>query len=71
MPGERETTSHHWAPAGAGTDYSLSSQNRSRSMMPAGTMGMGAGALLSIGGALGGAWLYARWQRERTSSADG
>jgi hypothetical protein len=34
-------------------------------MMPARTMGMGAGALLSIGGAFGGAWLYARWQRER------
>jgi hypothetical protein len=26
---------------------------------------MGVGALLSIGGAIGGAWLYARWQRER------
>jgi len=33
--------------------------------MPPRTMGMGAGALLSIGGAIGGAWLYARWQRER------
>ena len=33
--------------------------------MPARTMGMGAGALLSIGSAIGGAWLYARWQRER------
>jgi len=28
-------------------------------------LGVGAGAALSIGGALGGAWLYARWQRER------
>src|SRR6267378_2826490 len=67
MPGERETSSHHWAPAGAGTDYSsaLPTQHESRSMMPARTMGMGAGALLSIGGAFGGAWLYARWQRER------
>src|SRR6266851_3817056 len=62
---ERET-SHHWAPSGAGPDYSstLPSQHE-RSMMPARTMGMGAGALLSIGGAIGGAYLYARWQRER------
>jgi hypothetical protein len=28
-------------------------------------LGLGAGALLSVGGAVGGAWLYARWQRER------
>jgi len=64
--GERET-SHHWAPAGATTDYSspLSTETQSRSMTPVRTMGMGAGALLSIGGAIGGAWLYARWQRER------
>jgi hypothetical protein len=67
MRGERETPGHHWAPSGAGTDYSstLPSQTQSRPMMPMRTMGMGAGALLSIGGALGGAWLYARWQRER------
>ncbi len=60
--GERDEASHHWAPSGAGMDYS--GQPQSRSMMPR-TMGMGAGALLSIGGAIGGAWLYARWQRER------
>ncbi len=64
--GQRES-SHHWAPSGAGMDYSspLSTQTEPRSMTPARTMGMGAGALLSIGGAIGGAWLYARWQRER------
>jgi hypothetical protein len=47
-------------------DYSsaLPSETESHSTMPR-TMGMGAGALLSIGGAIGGAWLYARWQRER------
>jgi hypothetical protein len=28
-------------------------------------IGMGAGAVLALGGAVGGAWLYARWQRER------
>ena len=62
---EREP-GHRWAPSGAGTDYSspLTTQPGSRSMMPR-TMGMGAGALLSISGAIGGAYLYARWQRER------
>jgi hypothetical protein len=56
-------TSHRWAPAGA-TDYStpLSMPTDNRSSR---TMGFGAGAILSIGGAIGGAWLYARWQRER------
>jgi len=29
------------------------------------TIGIGAGAALSLAGAIGGAWLYARWQRER------
>ena len=29
------------------------------------TLGIGAGTLLTLGGAVGGAWLYARWQRER------
>lgn len=63
MRSERDETTHHWAPSGAGMDYGR--QTESHSMMPSRTMGMGAGALLSIGGAIGGAWLYARWQRER------
>jgi len=29
------------------------------------TMGLGVGVLLAVGGGVGGAWLYARWQRER------
>jgi hypothetical protein len=29
------------------------------------TIGMGAAAALTLGGAAAGAWLYARWQRER------
>lgn len=29
------------------------------------TIALGAGALLATGGAVGGAWLYSRWQRER------
>ena len=29
------------------------------------TIGIGAGAVLALSGAVGGAWLYARWQRER------
>ena len=28
-------------------------------------IGIGAAALLTVGGAISGAWLYARWQRER------
>jgi hypothetical protein len=28
-------------------------------------VGLGAAALLTVGGAIGGAWLYARWQRQR------
>ena len=28
-------------------------------------MGLGAGVLLAVSGGVGGAWLYARWQRER------
>jgi hypothetical protein len=28
-------------------------------------IGVGAAGLLTLGGAIGGAWLYARWQRER------
>jgi hypothetical protein len=29
------------------------------------TIGLGAASLLMVGGGIGGAWLYARWQRER------
>jgi hypothetical protein len=36
-----------------------------RSLAPRRSMGLGAGALLALGGGVGGAWLYARWQRER------
>ena len=36
-----------------------------RSLAQPRTMGVGAGVLLSLGGAIGGAWLYGRWQRER------
>ena len=35
------------------------------SLAPSRNMGLGAGALLALGGGVGGAWLYARWQRER------
>jgi hypothetical protein len=30
-------------------------------------VGLGAAALLTVGGAIGGAWLYARWQRQRNT----
>src|SRR6202165_3143407 len=36
-----------------------------RSLAPRRSMGRGAGAMLALGGGVGGAWLYARWQRER------
>ncbi len=34
-------------------------------LIPGRSMGLGAGAVLVLGGGVGGAWLYARWQRER------
>jgi hypothetical protein len=36
-----------------------------RSLAPQRNLGMGAGAVLVVSGGIGGAWLYARWQRER------
>jgi hypothetical protein len=30
------------------------------------TIGLGAAALLTVGAAIGGAWLYSRWQQQRT-----
>jgi hypothetical protein len=62
-----DASSHRWSPPSAGADYSspLSTHTETKSLAQPRTIGMGAGALLSIGGALGGAWLYARWQRER------
>ncbi len=59
--------SQPWSPPSASTDYSSSWQtpNEPTSLARPRNIGLGAGALLSIGGAIGGAWLYARWQRER------
>jgi|SRR5579864_7052303 len=34
-------------------------------LMPRRTMSIGAAALLTLGGAIGGAWLYSRWQHAR------
>jgi hypothetical protein len=45
--------------------YPPPTSTETRSVAQPRTMGLGAAALLSIGGAVGGAWLYARWQRER------
>jgi hypothetical protein len=39
--------------------------HESRSLAQPRTVGLGAGVLLSLTGAIGGAWLYARWHRER------
>src|SRR5258708_8002038 len=60
-------SSHRWAPSGGDYSSPLPTQTDSHAMVPSGTIGMGAGALLSIGGAIGGAWLYARRPRERNN----
>src|ERR1700716_3048086 len=62
-----DTSSHRWSPPSAGDNYSspLATSDETRSLTQPRRLGLGAGALLSIGGAVGGAWLYARWQRER------
>lgn len=33
-------------------------------------VGLGAAALLTLGGAIGGAWLYSRWQKERNKPSN-
>jgi hypothetical protein len=43
----------------------LPAPNRSMSLTEPRTLGVGAGLALAIAGGAGGAWLYARWQRER------
>jgi hypothetical protein len=45
--------------------YPVSPAPSSRGLLEPKRLGIGAGALLSLGSAIGGAWLYARWQRER------
>ncbi len=40
--------------------------HRSRSLTEPRTLGAGAASILAIGGGIGGAWLYQRWQRERS-----
>src|SRR5437870_8829828 len=62
-----DDTSHRWSPPTTGETYSspLTTHTQTRALAQPRTLGMGAGALLTIGGAIGGAWLYARWQRER------
>jgi hypothetical protein len=42
-----------------------SQQPQGRVLVKPRTIGVGAGALMSVGGAVGGAWLFNRWQRER------
>jgi len=44
---------------------SRSEQSPMGVLTPKRSIGMGAGALLVVSGGVGGAWLYARWQRER------
>ena len=62
-----DDTSHRWSPPTTGENYSspLTTHTQTRALAQPRTLGMGAGAVLTIGGAIGGAWLYARWQRER------
>jgi hypothetical protein len=79
-PGHRaptQTRTDPWPAATIGTEpigqasrsenylQDLHPNQDSRSLAQPKVIGLGAGALLSLGGAIGGAWLYARWQRER------
>jgi hypothetical protein len=43
----------------------VSAPDARRSALPRRRVGLGASAVLAVGGGVGGAWLYARWQRER------
>jgi hypothetical protein len=40
-----------------------------RSQVPPRVVGLAAAALLTVGGAIGGAWAYSRWQQQRTTRA--
>ena len=53
------------SPPSRSVDYSSPVSVETGSLAKPRTIGLGTAALLSIGGAAGGAWLYARWQRER------
>jgi hypothetical protein len=59
----REGTTQPWSAGGTANVESTTGQ---RGMMPQKkTMGIGATTLVAVGGGIGGAWLYQRWQRER------
>jgi hypothetical protein len=53
------------SPPSCSVDYSSPVPVEAGSLAKPRTIGLGAAALLSIGGAAGGAWLYARWHRNR------
>lgn len=59
--------SRRWSSADTAADYSspFVESTQARSLTAPRTIGIGAGVLLTVGGAIGGAFLYARWQRER------
>ena len=50
--------------AGEARDFA-STQSRQMDLRQPKTIGIGAGVLMAAGGAVGGAWLYSRWQAER------
>lgn len=58
-----EVSSHRWPPPSSGQEPII--RTETRSLAEPRTIGLGAAALLSIGGAASGAWLYARWRRQR------
>ena len=61
-----DTSGEHIGQAERSENFPFSSEAfESRPLMRPRTLSVGAGLMLSIVGAVGGAWLYARWQRER------
>jgi hypothetical protein len=56
-----------WSNASEGSQPQLpaASASRTQALTQPKTLGMGAGALLTAGGAVGGAWLYSRWLERR------
>lgn len=64
---EADASSAHIGPASRAENfpYEVAGQHDSGGMFGGKMFGLGAGSLLTIGGAIGGAFVYARWQRER------
>jgi hypothetical protein len=64
---EADASSAHIGPASRAENfpYEVAAQHDNGGMFGGKMFGLGAGSLLTIGSAIGGAFLYTRWQRER------